>query len=224
MSFDPQPIRFTNADGLVLHGDVVWPAGAEMAVVIAHPHPQFGGNRFNPVVGALFAAIAEAGAAALRFDFRGVGSSEGSFDDGEGEGRDIAAALDHLEQLAAEHRDTGESAPATSPKPLRLALAGYSFGADVSLGLDDARPNAVLAVAPPLAIGGAERFAERSDPPSVRLITGSNDQFRNAEAATQVVSGWPQTTVHPIDGADHFFGTGLAEVADEARLWATSLR
>ena len=208
MATDSERTRFTNADGLVLHGDLAVPDGATLGVVIAHPHPQFGGNRFDNVVAALFDALTGAGVAALRFDFRGVGSSEGSFADGEGDVGDVMAALDHLSE-----RDAS----------LALAVAGYSFGADVSLALDDPRPRSVFAVAPPLTIGGQERFETRADPRPVWIATGTGDQFRTAEAAATVVERWPNATVHPIAGADHFFGSGLAELAELVVSWSAEI-
>ena len=65
-------------------------------VVICHPHPQFGGDMYNNVVGALVRAALGVGVAALRFNFRGVGESEGAYDDGNGEPDDVRAALDFM--------------------------------------------------------------------------------------------------------------------------------
>jgi len=211
MASDSRAIRFATADGFELEGDVHVPEGATVGVVIAHPHPQFGGNRHNNVVGSLFEALAAAGVAVLRFDFRGVGRSEGTFDEGVGERTDVVAALD---ALAGASTDGPQSA---------LALAGYSFGADTCLSVDDARPVSFLAVAPPLQIGGAETFSARSDERPVRIIAGTNDQFRPADAAALVVQAWPNTSVTKVAGADHFFANHTDEVARLATQWANTL-
>src|SRR5437588_12444717 len=78
--------------------------------VIAHPHPQFGGTLDNKVVQTLARAFVELGYEAWRPNFRGVGETEGTHDDGRGELEDLAAIIEHA-------------------KPARLALAGFSFGA-----------------------------------------------------------------------------------------------
>src|SRR5205807_6967937 len=94
-----EPIRLKTADGLVLEGELAVPDEPWAAAVLAHPHPQFGGNMRSIVIGALFAALPSAGVAALRFNFRGVESSGGSFDDGRSERLDVVAAVDLLHPI-----------------------------------------------------------------------------------------------------------------------------
>jgi alpha/beta superfamily hydrolase len=103
-----------NTDGLTLEGLLHLPPVTPCpGVVVAHPHPQYGGDMHNNVVHALCRAVNSVGAAALRFNFRGVGASEGSFDNGVGEQRDVAGALEYLRAL-----------PEITA---RIALVGYSF-------------------------------------------------------------------------------------------------
>ena len=91
------------------------PAGASRGVaVIAHPHPLFGGTLDNKVVQTLARAFTQAGWTAVRFNFRGVGGSQGIYDEGRGEVDDMLAVVQHV-------APTGE-----------LALAGFSFGAFVT--------------------------------------------------------------------------------------------
>src|SRR4029077_5212662 len=99
------------------------------------------------VIGALFAALPENGVAALRFNFRGVEGSEGSFDDGRGERHDIVAALDVLHPIT---------------EGLPLVLAGWCVGAHASLDVVDERFTAWFAVAPPLRHNGD--YAAANDP------------------------------------------------------------
>ena len=95
------------------------------AAVVCHPHPQFGGTMHNKVVFRLAAALVEHGIPALRFNFRGVGRSTGSYDEGRGEADDVRAAL---AALAARYPG------------VPLLLAGFSFGAWVGLPVGCADP------------------------------------------------------------------------------------
>src|SRR5262245_56887631 len=108
------------------------------AVVFAHPHPQFGGTMHTKAVYQGAKALARIGCAVLRFNFRGVGASGGSFDQGEGEMEDFTSALDYM---AAKYKDR------------RLWSAGFSFGAWVALerGAMDDRVSALIGIAPPVA-------------------------------------------------------------------------
>ena len=130
-----EPVTLSTADGLVLEGELSLPAGAWSAAVLAHPHPEFGGSMRSIVTAAMFGALPEAGVACLRFNFRGVGRSEGTHGGGRDERADLVAAIDVL-------------APITEGLP--VVLAGWSFGADTSLAVGDERLDGWLAVAPPL--------------------------------------------------------------------------
>ncbi len=107
-------------------------------VVVCHPHPQYGGDMENNVVLAACRALAARGFAALRFNFRGVGGSDGAFDQGQGERDDIRAALAHLASL-----------PEVDAK--RVGLIGYSFGAVVATEVASGDLRALALVSPPLA-------------------------------------------------------------------------
>src|SRR5574338_900385 len=112
-------------------------AAPRAAVVFAHPHPQFGGTMHTKAVYQGAKGLVRAGCAVLRFNFRGVGRSEGTFDQGDGEKADFRAALDYM---AARYPGT------------RLWAAGFSFGAWVALevGAVDDRVSALLGIAPPV--------------------------------------------------------------------------
>lgn len=104
--------------------------------LILHPHPQFGGTMNNKVVYALYRAFSEQGYNTLRFNFRGVGRSEGSYDHGEGELNDAASALDWLQSV--------------NPHASRCVVAGFSFGAWIAMQLLMRRPelDSFVAVSP----------------------------------------------------------------------------
>ena len=184
-----EPVQLHTADGLTLEGELQVPDGARAGAVLAHPHPLHGGNMRSIVIGALFAGLPAAGVAALRFNFRGVGASEGTHDEGRGERLDVVAALDALAEIAG--------APG-----LPLVLAGWSFGADTSLAVDDERHAGWFAVAPPLRHTGD--VAAASDPRPALLAVPERDQFRSPESAREVVASWTNTRIHVVPGADHF--------------------
>src|SRR5438105_4883357 len=94
------------------------PESPRAIAVIAHPHPLFGGAMDNKVVTTLARAFTEAGAAVFRFNFRGVGATEGAHDEGRGETDDMVAVVEHAK------REAGE---------LPLRLAGFSFGGAVAV-------------------------------------------------------------------------------------------
>ncbi|MDZ7698565.1 MAG: alpha/beta hydrolase [Deltaproteobacteria bacterium] len=106
------------------------------AVVITHPHPLYGGEMHNGVVDAVVRACRQKGLATLRFNFRGVGQSQGHYDEGIGEQDDVRAAVSYLDELGA---------PA-------IDLAGYSFGAWVNASAIGslASVNRLIMVSPPV--------------------------------------------------------------------------
>src|SRR4030042_2784931 len=138
------------SDGLRIEGILHRPAGASLygAVAVCHPHPLYGGDMGNSVVVAICNGLVAEGMGALRFNFRGVGGSEGSFGGGGEERGDVRAALDYLE---------GEQAVDGG----RIGLAGYSFGALVALAAVDERVRGVAAVSPPLAMQGLSAWELR---------------------------------------------------------------
>lgn len=158
-------------------------------IVVCHPHPLYGGDMHNNVVAAISDAASALGFAVLRFNFRGVGASEGSFGGGEGEKNDARAALSHLGSM-----------PATDD---RIVLAGYSFGAAVSLVAAPPGLAALVAVSTPtIAVGLADI---RVDCPSL-LVVGGSDQVAPPErlaGLNQFLRIPPQ--IETVPGADHFW-------------------
>jgi hypothetical protein len=180
------------SDGLTLEGVLHRPAGASLypAVAVCHPHPLYGGDMHNSVVVAICEGLCAEGMGALRFNFRGVGGSEGSFGGGSEERRDVQAALDYLE---------GE--PAVDKG--RIGLAGYSFGALVALSAVDERVRGVAAISPPLAMQDLSGRELRC--PSL-FVFGGEDAIAPADRLADVASalvGKHRAIVVP--GADHFW-------------------
>ena len=190
MAVVTEPVSFPSGD-LALVGVLHRPQGAGLpGVAVCHPHPLYGGNMENNVVVALCRALADGGTTALRFDFRGVGGSGGSYAAAVGERQDARAALDFLAGLP--EVDEG-----------RLGLAGYSFGAVVALGTADERLRAVAAISPPA--GGLDLASCRVAVPTL-LISGDGDDIAPAERLPEMAESLgEQCEARSMAGADHFW-------------------
>ena len=165
------------------------PQGAARGVaLIAHPHPLFGGTLDNKVVQTLARALVELGYAAWRPNFRGVGRSEGAYDEGRGEVDDLAAVIEHL-------------------RAERPVLAGFSFGAAMQ-----AKLAARLAAERMVLVGIAvNHFAAPAVPAGTLLIHGENDDTVPIAA----VRAWAEPqglALIVVPGADHFFHRKLPEL------------
>jgi alpha/beta superfamily hydrolase len=177
-------------------GDVTAAAPAAFGVV-CHPHPLFGGTMDNKVAHTLARAMLECGAPAFRFNFRGVGTSGGKFDNGTGEADDLVAVV-------AEGRRRFPAA--------RLWLGGFSFGAFVALRAA-ARivPDKLVAVAPPVA-----RFdlGEVANPDCDWLLAqgDADDVVPAAEVLAWAARQPHQPRLHVLAGAGHFFHGRLHEL------------
>ncbi len=172
--------------------------------VMLHPHPQHGGTMNNKVVYTLYHTFARRGFSALRFNFRGVGRSQGIFDRGEGELSDAAAALDWLQSY--------------NPNASACWIAGFSFGAWIGMQLLMRRPeiDSFISVAPP---AGTFDFGFLAPcPASGLIIQGNQDQLVSADAvqrlATKLAHQRDIRITHTvIPGADHFFHNHLEPLA-----------
>jgi alpha/beta superfamily hydrolase len=167
------------------------------AVLICHPHPQFGGTMHNKVVYRLARGMRRAGAVALRFNYRGVNMSEGSYDNGVGELEDARVALEFLRSRYPE---------------LPFSLAGFSFGSRIILRLGCEVPGArrLMAVGFP-AGDAASRTLGGCEIPRV-FIQSTNDQFGPRDAMESYFGGLegPKELVW-VEARDHFFAGGLDE-------------
>ena len=170
--------------------------------VVCHPHPLFGGTMRNKVVHMTARAFQESGLATLRFNFRGVERSEGTFDEGRGETEDAMAACDYAQRLWPQ---------------ATLSLAGFSFGAYVAYQVAARRViDRLVMMAPPV-----QRFDfAATPPPSVpwTVIQGDQDELvdhRQVLSWAQALK--PAPIVRLILGAEHFFHGRLQELKDAIR-------
>ena len=204
MSATGEPLTFPSGD-LILEGLFHRPRAVSYpAAVVCHPHPLYGGDMHNYVVTALCQALAESGIAALRFNYRGVGGSEGKFGDGVGERADAAAALAHLRHLA-------EVAPG------KVGIIGYSFGAAVALVAADRDVAAVAAISTPTFGRGVPELAIRC--PTL-LISGEQDEIAPAASLSALAAMiGPHCQVAVVGGADHFWWGYEKELAGVVALF-----
>ncbi len=184
-------MNLQTADGLRLEAEWTAPPDARATAVLCHPHPQYGGTMRSIVISALFESLPAQGIACLRFNFRGVEGSEGAYADGRDEPLDVLSALD----AATEQRVDGP-----------LALVGWSFGADMALGIDDARIAGWVGIAPPLRFRPERAYdAVGHDPRPKLLVLAANDEFRAPPEIEAATSTWISSRIETVAGASHFF-------------------
>ncbi len=158
--------------------DSAIPDGALAAAVLLHPHPDYGGDRHNLVVGALYRGLPAERIAAVRFDF---GSGDVAL-----AAAAAVAAIDH----------TAREVPGVP-----LVLAGYSFGADVAASVTDERLAGWFLAAPPL------RFAPATvadDPRPKAIVVAEHDQVSSPDRVRELTAGWTASSLETVPGADHF--------------------
>jgi alpha/beta superfamily hydrolase len=191
------------SDGSALEGLYIAGLDADgLGVVVAAPHPLYGGSMDSPVVNEVSYAAREVGLASLRFNWRGIGASAG---DASGEPADAVAdyraALEHL--------------CATIEGP--VCAAGYSFGAAaaVRMAAGEPRVRQLLLVAPPPAFLDSDALAAFGG--RVTVVVGSDDSLAPVRELSALVAKLPRARLHEVAGADHFFGAGLSEVGRLSR-------
>ena len=179
-------------EGRYLHGEQT---NAPIALVL-HPHPEHGGTMNNKVVYAMYQGFVNRGFSTLRFNFRGVGRSQGTYDRGEGELSDAATALDWLQSV--------------NPNAPYCWVGGFSFGAWICMQLLMRRPEITgfVSVAPPANIFDFSFLAPC--PASGMIVNGSADDIVPPDSVKKLVDKLSQQRGISIDhnlieGANHFF-------------------
>ena len=176
---------------------------AAPVALMLHPHPQHGGTMNNKIVYALYHSFARRGFSTLRFNFRGVGRSQGAYNRGEGELSDAASALDWLQTY--------------NPNAGQCWIAGFSFGAWIGMQLLMRRPEiaSFVAVAPPANLFDFSFLAPC--PSSGLVVLGSADELVTQESVQKLVDKLSSQRDISIDykviaGANHFFQNKIGDL------------
>jgi uncharacterized protein len=177
----------------------------ELAAVLCHPHPLFGGTLHNKVVYQTAKTLDSLGIPVLRFNFRGAGLSAGAHDHGNSERGDVQTAIDYL---------AGEF------PGVPLLLGGFSFGSWVGLrvGCADARVGELVGLGIPVNSSNFE-YLESCDKPKL-FIHGANDEHGDPKTVEQLVprmAGENELVIVP--DADHFFSAHLQQLDEALSRW-----
>jgi alpha/beta superfamily hydrolase len=182
---------------------------ATAAAILCHAHPLHGGIMHFKVLFRAAKALQAHGAAVLRFNFRGVGTSEGTHDDGRGEQGDAAAAVDEMAR-----RFPG----------LPIILGGFSFGSSIAVrvGCGEPRVRALLVMGFPAAMLKDTSFLAACRQPRL-FVQGENDEYADGARIGALVSALPEPrTLVVVPQADHFFTGHLDEVQAAVDSWAAT--
>ncbi len=203
-------VRFPCGE-LLLEGRFVLPEGHGPfpTVVVCHPHPLYGGSMDNNVVNNLCEALVRASIASFKFNFRGVGRSQGTHSQGAGEQEDVAAAISYASDLAEADSE-------------RIGLAGYSAGADYAypVAIKDERVKALALISPPVTMSDFGALKDCLKPKF--LISGSRDDITPVSQFLQFCQGLPEPKeCHSIEAADHFWWGYEKSLAEKAAAFFT---
>jgi uncharacterized protein len=168
------------------------------SAVFAHPHPLYGGSLHNKVVYRAARALTAAGWATLRFNFRGIGHSEGRHDEGRGEVEDFWAALEEAERTGG----------------LPIVAGGFSFGSAVALRAipGDARVTAFIGAGLPVATPSGLPLPLPAEWVPSLFVVGEHDTFGPPGTLREFLASAANVQIVEIPGADHFFEGKLAEL------------
>lgn len=193
-------------------------ADARYAALVCHPHPLGGGTMHNKVVYHAMKTLSSVGLPVVRFNFRGVGLSEGTHDEGHGEQEDVKAVLDWMERKLK----------------LPILFAGFSFGSSVGMRAccGDPRVKGLVGLGVPVRAEGRDYtygFLPHCVGPKL-FISGDHDQFGPHVLVDEVLSKAAEPKeIHWIAGADHFFqgtadspGAKLGQMQEILRSWLES--
>lgn len=180
-------------------------AQAQIAALVCHPHPLFGGTMHNKVVYQAAKSLDALGLPVLRFNFRGAGTSGGAHDRGQGEQGDAKVALDFL---------AGEF------PGLPLLVAGFSFGCWVGtrVGCADDRVEELIGLGTPVNSTDFS-YLRQCEKPKL-FVHGSNDQFGDIRKVQALVESLPgENRLVVVEGAEHFFAGKLDQLDAAIRDW-----
>lgn len=179
------------------------------AALVLHPHPLGGGTMHNKVVFRAATALNDAGLLTLRVNFRGVGQSSGSHDEGRGELEDVRDALKYL---------------AMNYAGLPITLCGFSFGARVGLEVGVSDPIVVNLISIGTPVNKYDFSFLRSCRKPILFVHGEHDEFGDAKEVERLAQELAQSTkveLKIIPGAEHFFADHLDELKQAITSWVS---
>lgn len=206
-----EEITIRSRDGLKLQGVLDEPDEVRGAFVLCHPHPKMGGTMNAPLLVALRDRLVGDGWAAVRFNFRGIGASEGEASTGEKEVADAEGAID-----LAKDRWPGAT----------LAIGGWSFGAAVAVRTMDEHDeiNAGVAIAPAVkprdgVTAGLPKPSDVSLAGPLLFVCAVNDDLVDLADCRAWVEGVPRAEMVELPGANHFFWAKYDDLVEAVSGW-----
>lgn len=184
---------WVQAGEIRLEGDLAVPQETiKGRAVFCHPYPPMGGDMDNNVVLSAQKALAQTSFACLRFNFRGVGLSQGAFDNGRAEVQDVQAALNQVRELDL-------------PGDKNIVLGGYSFGAIMAAKVAATTEDlaGVILIAPPIKMFNTDSLAEIKAP--LLAFAGYDDDFSDMEKVRELVKNQANATTRSFPDVDHFW-------------------
>ena len=197
-----ETIYLETIDGINVEADLVR-TDAELVravVVIGHPHPLYGGDRFNHVVRAMQEVALSLDCHSIAVDFRGVNNSGGFHDDGDSERLDLAAACELSDLIAPE---------------VPIIMTGYSFGSVVGLNVSNPWIAGWIAIAPPAQMMKSLPSAA-NNPRSKIIIAAEHDQFTTPDEMATAIASWSNSEIILAQGVDHSFAVNAATLCNSA--------
>jgi uncharacterized protein len=189
-------VSVTSTDGLTLEAELDTVHGAKASLLLCHPHPKMGGTMNAPLLLAIRDEMVRRGWNVLRFNFRGIGSSEGHASTGLEEVADAQGGLGQLRERS--------QAP--------VAIAGWSFGAAVAVRTAAANDDLVgcVAIAPaveekPDITAGLPQARDLGISMPLLVVVGVNDEVVNADVVAAWAGELDEAIVEVVPGANHFF-------------------
>ena len=177
-------------------GDIEWmfePASSNRALLLCHPHPLYGGSMLDGVLEVASQVAISLDISTIRFNFRGVGASAGSYDEGIGEIADLTTIVNAFESRFEQ-----------------LILGGYSFGAGIVMkyAAQSTQNRDLVLFAPPTQ----SSFPDLDT--NVDLIVGDNDPISSIDVLLEWSQGIPKRALHVIEDGDHFLGAFGPDLVD----------
>jgi len=197
-----ETIYLETIDGINVEADLVR-TDADLVrgvVIIGHPHPLYGGDRFNHVVRAMQDVALGLDCHSIAVDFRGVNNSGGFHDDGDSERLDLAAACELSDLIAPE---------------VPIIMTGYSFGSVVGLNVSNPWIAGWIAIAPPAQMMKSLPSAA-NNPRRKIIIAAEHDQFTTPDEMATAISTWDNSQIILAPGVDHSFAVNAATLCNSA--------